>query len=118
MKLIPFLRFGGSHGGEEDTDGIELPPNELVELPTDEEEQAEDEEKPEEDKTEESGDDKRLANDDEMLKVFMSVDEEFVDNSGLTSQIDDVPAEELVQELRVMASAFGIHVIVAEDEAV
>ena len=59
-----------------------------------------------------------MTNDDEMLKVFMSVDEELIDNSGLASQLEDVPAEELLQELRIMASAFGIRVTVPEDEAV
>ena len=114
MKLIPFLRFGNARGEEEDNDGIDLPPQELVEPPADEEtEKAEDEEKPEE-----NGDDKPMTNDDEMLKVFMSVDEEFIDNSGLASQLEDVPAEELLQELRIMASAFGIRVTVPEDEAV
>jgi hypothetical protein len=122
MKLIPFLRFGNARGDEEDNednDGIDLPPQELVEPPSDEEtEQAEDEEKPEDEKPEENGDDKPMTNDDEMLKAFMSVGEEFVDDSGLASQLEDVPAEELLQELRIMASAFGIRVTVPEDETV
>ena len=40
---------------------------------------------------EEEDDERPISNDDEMLKVFMTVDEEFVDNSGLTSQMEDVP---------------------------
>ena len=59
-----------------------------------------------------------MGNDEEMLKVFMTVDEEFVDNSSLTSQMEDVPATELLQELRVLASAFGIRVEATQDEAV
>jgi hypothetical protein len=47
----------------------------------------------------------------------MTVDEESVDNSGLTSQMEDVPAAELLQELRVLASAFGVRVEAMQDEA-
>jgi len=118
MKLIPFLRFGSARNEEEDDDAMDLPLPELIEPPADEEtEQAEDEEKPEEEK-EENGDDKPAPNDDDMLQAFLSVNEAFVDDSGLASKIEDVTVDELVQELRVMASAFGIRVAVPEDEAV
>ena len=125
MRLIPFLRFG-KPGSEEEEEGdgsepIELPPNELFDPPSDEEEEkTEEEEKPEEEEQEKPEDDseeKRSANDDEMLKVFMAVEEEFVDNSGLASQIEDVPADELLQELRALAPAFGIRVAASEEEA-
>jgi hypothetical protein len=79
-------------------------------------EQEEEEEEPEEEKTGEDGGESK-GNDDDMLKVFMSVEEEFVDNSGLAAQIEDVSTEELLQELRAMASAFGIHVAVSEEAA-
>jgi len=122
MKLIPFLRFGKSGSDErDDGESIELPPDELFEPPSDEEtEQAEEEEKSEEEeeKTEDEAEEKGSANDDEMLKVFMTVEEEFVDNSGLASQIEDVPVDELVQELRALAPAFGIRVAASEEEAV
>jgi hypothetical protein len=121
MKLIPFLRFGNGRGKEEESETIDSLPDELLEPPTDEEtEQAEDEEKPEEEeqaKEEEDGG-APMGNDEEMLKVFITVEEEFVDNSGLASQIEDVPAAELLQELRVLASAFGIRVEATQDEAV
>ena len=120
MKLIPFLRFGSGRGKEEESETIDSLPDELLEPPTDEEtEQAEDEEKPEEEQAKEEEDrGARMGNDEEMLKVFMTADEEFVDNSGLASQMEDVPAAELLQELRVLASAFGIRVEATQDEAV
>jgi hypothetical protein len=115
MKLIPFLRFGNSHVEEEPNEEFDTPPEELVEPP--EEEEMEDEEKPEEE-TKEEAEERSMGDDDEMLKVFMTVDEEFTDNSGLVAQVEDVPATELLQELRVLASAFGIRVEAREDEAV
>jgi len=121
MKLIPFLRFGSGRGKEEESETIDSLPDELLEPPTDEEtEQEDEEEKPEEEQPkEEEGDENRsMGSDEEMLKVFMTVDEEFVDNSSLTSQMEDVPAAELLQELRVLASAFGIRVEATQDEAV
>jgi hypothetical protein len=121
MKLIPFLRFGNGRGNEEESETVDSPLDELFEPPTDEEtEQNEEDEKPEEEQSkEEDGDEnKSMSSDDEMLKVFMTVDEEFVDNSGLASQMEDVPATELLQELRVLASAFGIRVEATQDEAV
>ena len=122
MKLIPFLRFGGSGTQEIDDEFIERPPDELFEPPSDEEEEekTEDEEHPEdeEEKTEDSAEEKGSASDDEMLKVFIAAEEEFVDNSGLASQLEDVPAEQLVQELRALAPAFGIRLAASEEEAV
>ena len=121
MKLIPFLRFGNSGSDEQDGEDVDSPPNELFEPPSDEEEEkTEDEEKSEEEeeKTEDDAEEKGSANDDEMLKVFMSVEEEFVDNSGLASQMEDVPVDELIQELRALAPAFGIRVAASEEEAV
>jgi len=117
MKLIPFLRFGNGRGEEEQDEEFDSPPDELVELPTDEEQEEEEEEKPEEE-TKEEPDDQPMGGDDDMLKAFIAVDEEFVDNSGLVAQVEDVSASELLQELRVLASAFGIRVETAQDEAV
>jgi hypothetical protein len=118
MKLIPFLRFGNSQGEEEQNEEFDPPPSEVVELPTDEETEEEEEEKPEAEMTKEDEDNKPMGSDEEMLKVFMTADEEFVDNSGLAAQLEDVPATELLQELRVLASAFGIRVEATQDEAV
>lgn len=120
MRLIPFLRFGGNDRKEEEES--DAPPDDLPEPPTDEEAKAEEEEEeqPEEEekKAEDDNEEKSWGKDDEMLKVFMSVDEEFVDNSGLTSEMEDVPVGDLLDELRTLASAFGIPVSVAKDEAV
>ncbi len=117
---LPFFNFGGSRNETPEEDQFVVMPNELLNPPEDEEEEEEEEEEQEEehqpgDKEEEP---KYLPGDDEMLKVFTSVDEDFVDNSDLTSELEDVPAEELVQELRVLASAFGIRINPSDEEAV
>jgi hypothetical protein len=119
MNLIPFLGFGKKPGDQDENEEPDLP-SELVELPTDEEpEDEEEEEKPnEETRGGEEDDDRPISNDDEMLRVFIAVDEEFVDNSGLAGRIEDVQATELVEELRVLASAFGINVETTHEEAV
>jgi hypothetical protein len=122
MKLIPFLRFGGTPSEEEQDDELDLPPPELLEPPVDEETEEDEEEQEEEMEKEEDkkdGPEGAPMNDDsEMLKVFMTVEEEFVDNSGLVSQIEDVSVDELLQELHLLASAFGIRVEATLDEAV
>ncbi len=115
MKLIPFLRFGGSDA-EGDDEPIAPLPLDPLEAPTDEEQtEEEEEEKPEEERPEEepSG-----GSDDEMLKVFMTVDEEFVDNSGLTSNMEDIPAEDLLEEARALGRALGVRVVFEEEQAV
>jgi hypothetical protein len=120
MNLIPFLGFGRKPGDQDENEELDLP-SELVELPADEEpEDEEEEEKPNEETRgeEEEDDDRPISNDDEMLRVFIAVDEEFVDNSGLAGRIEDVQAAELVEELRVLASAFGINVETTHEEAV
>jgi hypothetical protein len=70
-------------------------------------EEAVDEEKAEENPVENQEEQAEPQTDD-LLNVFLSVDEEFVDNSGLVSEIEDVPATELLEELRVLASAFNV----------
>ncbi len=115
MKLVPLFRFwGGRHEEEELPD--ELPVNMLQlppeEQPTDsaeedaenEEEESEEEEKEEEEEEEREPEDEH----DDMLKVFHDVEEEYVDNSALVSGLEDVPARELLAELRVLAAAFGV----------
>jgi len=115
MKLIPFLRFGGSHAEVDDVPSAPLPLDPL-EAPTDEEEAEEEgEEKPEEERPAEES---SLGSDDEMLKVFMSVDEEFVDNSGLTSDMEDISAEDLLEEARTLGRAMGVRVVYEEEQAV
>jgi hypothetical protein len=83
---------------------LQLPPEDQ---PTDSaEEEVESEEEKEENQEEEgkTGD----AGGDNLLNVFMSVDEEFVDNSALMNDIEDVPAAELLVELRALAAAFNV----------
>ncbi|MGA2285379.1 MAG: hypothetical protein ABSG55_03830 [Dehalococcoidia bacterium] len=115
MKLIPFLRFGGSHAAGDEVPNAPLPLDPL-EAPTDEEQQEEEEEeKPEEERPAEEP---SRGSDDEMLKVFMSVDEEFVDNSGLTADMEDIPAQELLEEARALGRALGVRVVYEEEQAV
>jgi hypothetical protein len=124
MKLIPFLRFGG--GRAEGDDVLDAPlPIDSLETPVDEEQQEEEEdeeeeaEEDEEEKPEEKPEvETPLSREDEMLKVFMSVDEEFVDNSGLTSDMEDVSAEELLEEARALSRALGLRVVYEEEQAV
>lgn len=116
MKLIPFLRFGGSHVEQDDVLNAPLPVD-LLETPTDEEqeEEEEEEEKPEEEKPAEEP---ALGSDDDMLKAFLSVDEEFVDNTGLTSDMDEIAVEDLLEEARALGRAFGVNVVHEEEQAV
>jgi hypothetical protein len=131
MKLVPLFRFWGDKGHAEEsdlTDPLEddmpqLPAEEQPEDPPEEAEETTDsaeEEKEEEEKKEteeENKDPKTFAGgDDDMLKVFSSVEEEFVDNSALATEIEDIPASELLQELRTLAAAFGRPTSVAEEE--
>ena len=121
MKLIPFPRFGGRHADLEDEPAPSLPA-ELPDIPVDEDAEGEaeseegEEEKEEEENKDEESKDRTWNNDDELLKVFTDVDEEFVDNSGLTADMEDIPAEELLLEARALASAFGVRVVYEEQE--
>jgi len=45
---------------------------------------------------------------DNLLSVFTLVDDEFVDNSALMNDVDDVPAAELLLELRELAAALDV----------
>jgi len=49
--------------------------------------------------------------------MFASVDEEYVDNSALTTEIEDVPMSELLVELRAIAAALRRPVAAADDLA-
>lgn len=112
MKLVPLLRFWGRKRTEEEPDLLDGFPEETLQLPPEDqptdsaEEEVESEEEKEENQEEEgkTGD----AGGDNLLNVFMSVDEEFVDNSALMNDIEDVPAAELLEELRALAAAFDV----------
>ena len=112
MKLAPLLRFWGRKRTEEESDLLDGFPEETLQLPPEDqptdsaEEEVESEEEKEENQEEEgkTGD----AGGDNLLNVFMSVDEEFVDNSALMNDIEDVPAAELLEELRGVAAAFNV----------
>jgi len=112
MKLVPLLRFWGRKRTEEESDLLDGFPEETLQLPPEDqptdsaEEEVESEEEKEENQEEEgkTGD----AGGDNLLNVFMSVDEEFVDNSALMNDIEDVPAAELLEELRTVAAAFNV----------
>jgi len=43
-----------------------------------------------------------------LLSVFSSANDEFVDNSALMNDVDDVPAAELLLELRELAAALDV----------
>ena len=112
MKLVPLLRFWGRKRTEEESDLLDGFPEETLQLPPEDqptdsaEEEVESEEEKEENQEEEgkTGD----AGGDNLLNVFMSVDEEFVDNSALMNDIEDMPAAELIGELRTLAAAFNV----------
>lgn len=112
MKLVPLLRFWGRKRTEEESDLLDGFPEETLQLPPEDqptdsaEEEVESEEEKEENQEEEgkTGD----AGGDNLLNVFMSVDEEFVDNSALMNDIEDVSAAELIGELRTLAAAFNV----------
>jgi hypothetical protein len=111
MKLVPLLRFWGRKRTEEESDLLDGFPEETLQLPPEdqptdsaEEEVESEEEEKEAEEEEKTGD----AGGDNLLNVFMSVDEEFVDNSALMNDIEDVPAAELLEELRGVAAAFGV----------
>ncbi len=111
MKLVPLLRFWGRKRTEDDADLVDGFPDELLQLPPEDEaaaaEEALDEGKEEETPVE-NQEEQTEEQPDDLLNVFLSVDEEFADNSGLVSEIEDVPATELLEELRVLASAFNV----------
>jgi hypothetical protein len=111
MKLVPLFRFWGRKRTEDDADLADEFPEEMMQFPPEDEaaaaEQTIAEEKAEENPVENQEEQAEPQTDD-LLNVFLSVDEEFVDNSGLVSEIEDVPATELLEELRVLASAFNV----------
>jgi hypothetical protein len=108
MKLAPLLKFWGRKRTEEESDLLDGFPEETLQLPPEDqptdstEEEAENEEEEEEKEAEKTGD----AGGDSLLSVFTSVDEELIDNSALMDDLEDVPAEELLAELRALATAF------------
>ena len=109
MKLVPLLRFWGRKRTEEEPDLLDGFPEETLQLPPEDQptDSAEEEVESEEENQEEDGK-TGDAGGDNMLNVFMSVDEEFVDNSALMNDIEDVPAAELLEELRTLAAAFNV----------
>ena len=112
MKLAPLLRFWGRKRTEEEPDLLDGFPEETLQLPPEDqptdsaEEEVESEE--EEEKEENQEKETRDAGGDNLLNVFMSVDAEFVDNSALMNDIEDVSAAELIGELRTLAAAFNV----------
>jgi hypothetical protein len=109
MKLVPLLRFWGRKRTEEESDLLDGFPEETLQLPPEDQptDSAEEEVESEEENQEEEGK-TGDAGGDNLLNVFMSVDEEFVDNSALMNDIEDVPAAELLEELRTLAAAFNV----------
>ena len=109
MKLAPLLRFWGRKRTEEESDLLDGFPEETLQLPPEDQptDSAEEEVESEEENQEEEGK-TGDAGGDNLLNVFMSVDEEFVDNSALMNDIEDVPAAELLEELRTVAAAFSV----------
>jgi hypothetical protein len=109
MKLVPLLRFWGRKRTEEEPDLLDGFPEETLQLPPEDQptDSAEEEVESEEENQEEEGK-TGDAGGDNLLNVFMSVDEEFVDNSALMNDIEDVPAAELLEELRTVAAAFNV----------
>jgi len=128
MKLVPLFRFWGDKGGAEESelpdpledDMPQLPADEQQEDPPEDTEETTDSAEEEEEKKETEGENKEpktfAGSDDDMLKVFSSVEEEYVDNSALATEIEDVPATELLQELRTLAAAFGRPTSIVEEE--
>ena len=127
MKLVPLFRFWGDKGEEEaeaETDPLFALEGEMPQIPSDQQpsdfpeegegtsDSAEEEEKQEEDPKPWGG------SGDDMLKAFTSVEDEYVENSALAAEIEDVPVSELLQELRELATAFGRPVPAAEDDVV
>lgn len=115
MKLVPRLKFWGRKRTDEESDLLDGFPEETLPPPpedqaadSDDEEEGEEEEKEEEESDENQEEEKTGdAGADGLLNVFTSVEEEFVDNSALANEIEDVPAAELLDELRGLAAAFG-----------
>ena len=115
MKLVPRLKFWGRKRTDEEPDLLDGFPEETLPPPPEdqaadsEDEETEGEEEKEEGESEENQEGEKTgdAGADGLLNVFMSVDEEFADNSALVNEIEDVPAAELLDELRGLAAAFG-----------
>jgi len=109
MKLVPLLRFWGRKRTDEESDLLDGFPEETLQLPPEDQptDSAEEEVESEEENQEEEGK-TGDAGGDNLLNVFMSVDAEFVDNSALMNDIEDVPAAELLEELRGVAAAFNV----------
>jgi hypothetical protein len=113
MKLVPLLRFWGSKRTEDESDPLDGFPEEALLPPPEDQttDSTEEEVESEEEKTEENQEDEEKTGDaggDNLLNVFLSVDEEFVDNSALVNGVEDVPAAELLVELRALAAAFNV----------
>jgi hypothetical protein len=118
MKLVPLSRFWGKKEEEEPELSDELP-EEAFQLPQEEQptdsaetdsEEENEEEKGEENEEQSEGEEQEQGGggDDQLLKVFQEVEDDYVDNSALVAGIEDVPVGELVEELRSLAAAFGL----------
>lgn len=114
MKLVPTLHFWGAKKKDQEDDILDELAQQQIELPPEEEQPPESdrveekEEKEEKENTKDEGEEKMDESQDDMLKVFLAAEEEFVDNSALVNEIDDVPAGELLEDLRAVAAAFHI----------
>jgi hypothetical protein len=114
MKLVPLFGFlSRKRVVEDDEDMLEELIAEQLKPPTEEiveseEEEPESEEEEEEEEKEETEGAEMSASTDDMLKVFVATEEEFTDMSSLVTEVEDVPAAELLVDLRQIAAAFNI----------
>lgn len=117
MKLMPLFGFLSRRQVVEDDEDmledliaeqINLPTEEIVESEEEETESEEEETGEEEEKEETEGAKNVSASTDDMLKVFVATEEEFTDMSSLVTEVEDIPAAELLVDLRQVAAAFNI----------
>lgn len=119
MKLVPLLRFWERRQREED-DFLDELPEQALQFPTEEEaespaeEDAEDEreeegEMKEEEETVDEGESAGgPGGQDDLLKVFLAAEEEYADTQALATEVEDVPAAELLAELREVADTLNL----------
>lgn len=119
MKLVPLLRFWEKRQKPEEGNGLldeltedalqfmkEQESEGLVEEDAEEESEKDEEEKKETDESADA-DDSPPARDD-LLNVFLAAEEEYAETSALASEVEDVPAAELLAELRGVARALNL----------
>lgn len=120
MKLVPLFGFlSRKRVVEDDEDVLEELIAEQIKLPTEEiveseEDEAENEEVEELAESEDMGN--MSPSTDEMLKVFVATEEEFMDTSSLVTEVEDIPVAELLIDLRQIAAAFNIRPQIVDGE--